>query len=100
MGVADGGNHEILQRLHVVRVDRLRVDRDRGQLTATVEGRGDKAAAGAAGDLGLGQLGLRLRELLLHLLGLLHQLLHVRLAAEPASLLRHGARLSVGCVRL
>jgi len=43
------------------------------------------ARPGAAGDLGLGQLGLGIGQLLLHLLGLLHQLLHVRLTAEATA---------------
>src|SRR3954447_10287803 len=90
MRISHRGDHEILPRLDVVRVDRLRVDPERHELPAAVERRADQAAPGRAGDLGRRQLGLRGRELLLHLLGLLHQLLHVRLlpAELPASL-RH-----------
>ena len=55
------------------------------QLARAGDGRRDQPAAGRAGDLGRGELGLGGLQLLLHLLRLLHQLLHVRLAAEPTA---------------
>src|SRR5947209_6291581 len=88
--IAHGCDHEVLQRLDVVGVDRLRVDGQRRQLTPAGEGRGDHPAAGAARDLGRGKVGLGCRQLLLHLLCLLHQLLQVRLSAAtelPAAML-------------
>src|SRR4051794_3414206 len=87
--VAHGGDDQVLQGLHVVGVDRLRVDGQRSQLAAAGERGGDQPAARGAGDLGRRQLGLRRGELLLHLLSLLEQLLHVRLSAAaelPATL--------------
>ncbi len=65
----------------------------RAQLAAAGQRRGDQPAAGGAGDLGVGELGLRGGELLLHLLRLLHQLLHVRLATAEAAAAALGHRL-------
>src|SRR5215210_3094236 len=55
-GVADGGDHEVLQRVDVVRVDDGRGDGERGQLTAAGHRRRDQATAGGAGDLAAGEL--------------------------------------------
>ena len=79
--VADRGDDEVLEALDVVGVDRLRVDLERHDVAGAGDDGGDEPAAGGAGHLGLGQLALRLHQLLLHLLRLLHQLLHVRLSA-------------------
>ena len=77
--VADGRDYEVLQRLHVVRVDGLRVDRQRQELSGAGHLRAHQPAARTALYLGLGELGLGSHQLLLHLLRLLHQLLHVGL---------------------
>src|SRR5690349_11043340 len=79
-GIPDRGEHQVLQRLDVVGVDRLRIDPHRLDLAEPRHQHGHQATTGGAGHLGGGQLGLRLRDLLLHLLRLLHDLLHVRLS--------------------
>jgi hypothetical protein len=76
----DGSQNQILQGLDIVGVHRLGVDLDGLELAQPGHHDGHQAAAGGAGHLGLGQLGLGLRDLLLHLLRLLHDLLHVRLS--------------------
>ena len=54
---------------------------------------GDQPAAGGAGHLGLGELGLRVGDLLLHLLRLLHELLQVGLSTGAhGRLLRRDRR--------
>src|SRR5687767_9826210 len=91
--VADGRDDEVLEALDVVRVDRPGVDLQPEHLTGAGDRGADQVAAGAALDLGLGELGLRLDQLLLHLLRLLHQLLHVRLSgAWHLGLLALGRR--------
>src|SRR3954469_22301292 len=93
LGVPEGGDHEVLQGLDVVRVDRGGRDGQCGDLPAAGHGHGDQPAPGRAGDLRRGQLLLRGSELLLHLLGLLHQLLHVGLATGSG----HAPRVGAGC---
>src|SRR5947209_14787412 len=66
--VTDGSDHEVLQRLDVVRVDGLRVDVQLQQLAGAGHLRGDETAAGTALDLSVTELGLRSHELFLHLL--------------------------------
>ena len=56
---------------------------------------GHQTAAGAALDLGLGQLLLRAHELTLHLRRRSEELLHVKLSAWF-----HAALLCLGCVRI
>ena len=80
-GVVQRRDDEVLEALDVVRVDRLGLDLQAQDVTAAAQRGRDEAAAGRALDDRLGQLLLRRRHLLLHLLGLLHQLLHVGLAA-------------------
>src|SRR5439155_14823175 len=79
LGVVDGRQYQVFERLDVVGVDRFRVDLDGGHVAGALRGDRDEAAAGGAGHLGLGQLRLRLGHLLLHLLRLLHELLKIRL---------------------
>src|SRR3954467_853647 len=82
LGVPDGGDDEVLQRLEVVGIDGGRRDRERGPLAGRRDrGRGQLAAAGhrgrpqaapgRAGHLAGGELLLRGDQLLLHLLRLL-----------------------------
>src|SRR4051812_41170749 len=81
LGVADGGDDEVLQGLQVVGVDGGRRNGQGGELAAAGHGGGDQVASGRAGDLGARELLLRRDQLLLHLLGLLEQLRHVGLAS-------------------
>src|SRR5690242_20053946 len=62
LGVADGGHHEVLQRLDVVGVDRGGRDRESGELTGAGHGGRDELTTRRAGHLGLGQLLLRRGE--------------------------------------
>src|SRR3954447_21473492 len=84
--VAHSSDDEVLQRLDVVRVDGLGVDRHGGELATAGHRRPHQAAAGASLDLNGGELLLRSHQLLLHLLRLLHELLHVRLRWHAATL--------------
>src|SRR3954466_14355537 len=85
LGITDGGDDEVLQRLDVVRVHRRGGDRHRDEITAAGHRRRDQVAAGRAGDLALGELLLGGDQLLLHLLRLLQQLRHVgRASGEHA----------------
>src|SRR5436190_4467957 len=78
--------HEILERLHVLRVDRLFRDLDLDELAGARCLDGDRSAArGPLDDLVLHLL-LRLLHLLLHLLGLLHQLAEVHAHDSSTSL--------------
>ncbi|CCB75652.1 protein of unknown function [Streptantibioticus cattleyicolor NRRL 8057 = DSM 46488] len=79
VGVPHRGQHQVGQRLGVLRVDRLGVDDQADQLAGPADGGLHQAAARAPLDPRLGQLGLGRGEVLLHLLRLLQQLLHVRL---------------------
>src|SRR3954469_11954210 len=81
LGVVEGGDDEVLQRLEVVRVDGGRRDGHGGDLAGTGHGRRHQAAARGAGDLGVRELLLGGNQLLLHLLRLLEQLRHVGLAS-------------------
>ena len=81
LGVVQGGDDEVLQRLQVVGVDRGRGDGDGGDVAASGHRRRHQTAAGRAGDLGVRELLLRGDQLLLHLLRLLQQLRHVGLAS-------------------
>src|SRR5262245_60820170 len=71
------GEDEILERLRVVRVDRLRLDRDRDDLACAVGLHGHHPAADRGLDGLLGELLLRLGHLGLHLLHLLQHLVDV-----------------------
>ena len=73
------------EQLRVVRVDRLRVDLDRDDLAAAGRLHRDHAAAGGGLDDLVRRLLLYLLHLGLHLLGLLHQLVHVELAHRGSS---------------
>src|SRR5690606_21166908 len=84
--VAQRREHEVLQRLHVVRIDCLRIDLHRLVLTGAGDRHGDQTAAGRTRHLRLGQLGLRGGELALQL----HQLLEVGLSTGA-----HGLSSSV-----
>src|SRR5262245_59836803 len=85
--------NKVLQRFDVFGVDHRRIDPHRPELARSGSGDGDERAAGRARNLGLGQLGLSLRELLLHPLRLFHELLQVGLSAWPhGALLRSLAR--------
>src|SRR5688572_2462237 len=66
--VVDRGEHQVLEGLDIIRVDGLGIDPHRLELTQPGDHHGDEATAGGAGQLGRGQLGLRLSDLLLHLL--------------------------------
>src|SRR5262245_37600727 len=78
--LVDGGGDQVAEHLDVVGVERVRVDRDRlHRLVALDPGR-DHAAAGRPLDDLLGQLGLGVLHLALHLLQLLEHLVGV----EPA----------------
>src|SRR5205814_9192507 len=68
---------EVLERLRIVRVDRLRVDLDLGELARSRRLHDDGAAARGALDDRVRRLLLRTGDLLLHLLGLLHHLVQV-----------------------
>ena len=97
-GVADGGDDEVLQRLDVVRVDGLRVDRrarPARRIPVTVAVTRPPPACPVTSAAA--SSGLRSLELLLHLLRLLHQLLHVRLTAtaELTTTLGHAALLVI-----
>src|SRR3954453_14799434 len=81
LGVPDGGDDEVLQRLEVVGIDGGRRDRERGQLAVTGHRGRHQAATGRAGHLAGGELLLRGDQLLLHLLRLLEQLGHVGLTS-------------------
>src|SRR3954467_10935374 len=87
LGVPDGGDDQVLQRLEVVRVDGGGRDREPGQLTAAGHGRNDQFAARGTGDFGVRELLLGCDQLLLHLLRLLEQLRHVWLTSGE-----HGTR--------
>src|SRR5690606_20348154 len=80
---------QVGQRLDVVGVHDLGVDVELLELELTAHRGGDHATARGAGDLGLRDLLLRLEHLLLHLLGLLQDLLHV---GHSAAGLHHGGR--------
>src|SRR3954469_4073168 len=82
LGIADGGDDEVLQRLQVVGIDGGWRDGEGGQLPAAGHRRRDQLAARTAGDLGLGQLLLGGHQLLLHLLGLLQQRRQIGLASR------------------
>src|SRR4051794_38795173 len=84
-GVAHGGGDEVLQRLDVSGVDDFGRDDDAGQLARPGHGGAHQPASGAALDLEVGELRLGAHELLLHLLGLLHELLHVGLRGHAVS---------------
>src|SRR3954464_12733989 len=81
LGVPDGGDDEVLQRLEVVGIDGGRRDRERGQLAVAGHRARHQAAPGRAGHLAGGELLLRGDQLLLHLLRLLEQLGHVGLTS-------------------
>src|SRR6201991_1835754 len=68
--IGDRADDEVLQRLHVVGVDDLRVDRHTNHFTAALHRDLNKAAAGLAVHLCVGELLLGLHQLLLYLLSL------------------------------
>ena len=75
--LVEGGDHQILERLDVVRIDGVGVDRDRLDLLMAGHDDGDHAATDARLD-GLGaELFLDLGEASLHLLHLLAQIARV-----------------------
>src|SRR5687768_14779804 len=83
-GVAVGGDDEIGevgQVVGVVALELARPDRDAHQLPHAVDGDGDRTAGDGAVDGLLGEVGLCLLELLLHLLRLLEEGVHVEAAA-------------------
>src|SRR5215203_396173 len=73
----DGGDDEVLERLRILRVDRLLLDLDLQQLPGTRRLDDDSASARGALDGLVRHRLLRLLHLRLHLLRLLHQLLEV-----------------------
>src|SRR3954454_9696131 len=73
-----GGQHQVLEHLHVAAVGHGGVDLDRADLAAPVGGGGHHPAAAGAGHGLLAELGLELREAALDLLAHLQQLLEVR----------------------
>src|SRR6478735_1944636 len=80
LGVPVGGDDQVAQVGEVVgagAVEATGLDLDAGQLTHAVDLHRDGAGTDRAGDGRLGQAGLRVGELLLHLLGLLEQRVHV-----------------------
>ena len=92
-GIVDGGEHEVLQHLDVVRVGvagrkRVGVDLHGAELHPAGHPHLHRATAGLPFDLGLGRGGLCVEELLLHLLRLLEQVAHVGHVGRPAWLLR------------
>src|SRR5689334_7762856 len=95
LGVAVGGDDHVAEVAQVVGVGGVEAaggDLDLDQLTDTVDGHADGAAGHGALDLGVGQAGLRRGDLLLHLLGLLHEGVHVEAAGTECveGVLRHG----------
>src|SRR5689334_553861 len=76
-GVGDSADDEILQRLDIGRIDDLRVDRHRHDLTAALHGDLHQPAACLAMHLRSSQRFLRLHQLLLHLLCLREECRHV-----------------------
>ncbi len=79
VGRLDGRDDEVGERLGVLRVHRLRVDHQGAQLAGTGHGGPYETAARLSVDLGPAQFLLGRGEVLLHLLGLLEELLHVGL---------------------
>ena len=77
--------YEIGQELGVVRIDRLRIDRDRDDFACAVCLDGHHAASGRCLDDLARRLLLRLRELGLHALGFLEHLVHVELHWSSAT---------------
>src|SRR5258706_1880231 len=73
-GLVDGGAHQVLEHLHVLRFHDLGGDAQGEELVAAAHGHRDHAAARGRLDLELGDL---LLQLLLHLLRLLHEGLDV-----------------------
>src|SRR5258708_18780715 len=70
----DGRDHQVLEHLHIIRIDSFFVDRDGQQLLVAVHRRLDHTAASTAFDLQLRHALLHLR---LHGLDLLHHLFRV-----------------------
>src|ERR687898_1166088 len=79
--LVDGGGDQVAEHLDVVGVERVGVDRDRLHRLVTLDPGRDHAAAGRPLDDLLGQLGLGVLHLPLHLLQLLEHLVGV----EPAA---------------
>src|SRR5581483_9855045 len=79
-GVVDGGQHQVLEHLHVSGVDGLGVDADGPELHAAGDAHLHHAPARLALDLLFSRGRLRLEEALLHGLGLLEEAAQV----EPA----------------
>src|SRR5204863_4263679 len=69
-----GGDDQIFQHLGLARIDDAFVDLQALHVALAVQGQLHHAAAGDAGHLDRFELGLHLGHLLLHLLGLFHQL--------------------------
>ena len=76
-GLLHGGQDNFLKELDVVRVDDFLVDFDRDDVTGTICSYFHFAAARAHFDSVLLEFGLSPGHLLLHLLGLLHELVEV-----------------------
>src|SRR3954447_3538160 len=93
-----GGEHHVREQLGVVRIDRLRIDLDRFDLAGAVRGDGDHAAARAGLHRLVLELALRLLHLLLHLLGLLQELVHVH--AHRQSSRSRASRVSLTSSRI
>src|SRR6266536_4804727 len=92
-GVVQSRDHEVFERLHVLRIDGLGVDLDGDDVAGAGHRHRDQPAAGRAGELGLGQLLLGSGHLLLHLLRLPHQVLQAGLSTgEHGVLLRVDLR--------
>src|SRR5579883_2242821 len=77
LGVAEGGEDEILEHLDLVGVDQRLVDLDLAQIALAVERHLHHAAARGAGHLRLIEARLHLRHLGLHFLRLLHHLAEI-----------------------
>ena len=90
--LSDRRDHEVLQHLDVLGIDRLGLDGERGDLLLAVCRSADGTASDARGEGGLLDLLLSLRHLLLHL----HELLlHLHLLRRLSRAVREAAARAV-----